>query len=249
MFLNDDTIAVDPQWLKELAGWASRPEIGLVGLQLIDPAGLIQHGGVIVGLGGYADHLFQAMRPGEDSLLGSTRWYRNVLSVTGACLAVRRDVFEKVGGFDERFELCGSDVVLGLDTTFLGLRNVCSPFAEVRHLESATRGTDVPDSDFFASYWRYHKWLVGGDPYWSPNLSMYSSRPSHEARCGARSAWPRSPLGSGGPSPSSVSATTKPRRLGWPRSARPTPPARGGRSTSRRSGWAPRRPLGQLDPA
>jgi glycosyltransferase involved in cell wall biosynthesis len=178
VFLNDDTVAVDPHWLQELAGWAQRPDIGLVGLQLIDPDDRIQHGGVIVGLGGFADHLFQHMRPGEDSLIGSTRWYRNTLSVTAACVAVRRSVFEQVGGFDERFALCGSDVVLGLDATFLGLRNVCSPFAEVRHLESATRGTNVPEGDFFASYWRYQKWLVGGDPFFSPNLSLSASRPT-----------------------------------------------------------------------
>ncbi len=178
VFLNDDTVAVDPTWLQELAGWARRPEVGLVGLQLIDPEGRIQHGGVVVGLGGFADHLFQGMHPGEDSLIGSTRWYRNSLSVTAACVAVRREVFEQVGGFDERFVLCGSDVVLGLDTTFLGLRNVCSPFTEVRHLESATRGADVPEGDFFASYWRYQKWVVGGDPYFSPNLSLTSSRPT-----------------------------------------------------------------------
>ncbi|HZN14697.1 MAG TPA: glycosyltransferase, partial [Acidimicrobiales bacterium] len=134
VFLNDDTVAVDPMWLRELAGWAARPDVGLVGLQLLDGDGLIQHGGVILGLGGFADHLFQGMRPGEDSLLGSSCWYRNTLSVTAACMAVRRDVFEQVGGFDERFVLCGSDVVLGLDTAFRGLRNVCSPFAEVRHL-------------------------------------------------------------------------------------------------------------------
>jgi GT2 family glycosyltransferase len=178
VFLNDDTVAVDPGWLQELAGWAVRPEIGLVGVQLIDPDGLIQHGGVIVGLGGFADHLFQGMQPGEDSTIGSSRWYRNALSMTAACVAVRRAVFEEVGGFDERFVLCGSDVVLGLDTTFLGLRNVCTPFVRVDHLESATRGTDVPEGDFFASYWRYQKWLVGGDPYFSPNLSLASSRPT-----------------------------------------------------------------------
>ncbi len=138
---------------------------------------MIQHGGVVLGLGGFAGHLFQGMRPGEDSLIGSSRWYRNTLSVTAACMAVRRDVFERVGGFDERFVLCGSDVVLGLDTAFLGLRNVCSPFTEVRHLESVTRGSAIPAGDFFASFWRYQKWLNRGDPFYSPNLSLSSSRP------------------------------------------------------------------------
>lgn len=177
VFLNDDTEALDPEWLHELVGWTAQPGVGLVGGQLLDEHGLIQHGGVIVGLNGFADHLFEGMPPGSDSLLGPTSWYRNVLSVTAACVAAHRSVFERLGGFDERFILCGSDVALGLDAMAAGLRNVCTPFVGVRHLESATRGSSVPEADFFASYWPYHKWLVGGDPYFSPNLSMYSREP------------------------------------------------------------------------
>ncbi len=96
--------------------------------------GRIQHAGVILGLGGFADHVFEGMPPQSDSMLGPTGWYRNVLSVTGACAAVRRELFEQVGGFDERFVLCGSDVALGLDLAQAGYRNVCSPYGGVRHL-------------------------------------------------------------------------------------------------------------------
>ena len=178
VFLNDDTVAVDPQWLREVAGWVEQPDIGLVGLQLLDADGRIQHGGVVLGLEGFAGHLFQGMAPGEDSLVGSTRWYRDALSVTAACVGIRRELFEAIGGFDERFILCGSDVVLGLDTIFRGLRNIVLPHVEVRHLESATRGSDVPPADFFASLWRYQKHLVAGDRYYSPNLSLATTRPS-----------------------------------------------------------------------
>ena len=177
VFLNDDTVLVDPAWLRELVGWATRPDIGLAGLQLLDADGRIQHGGVVVGVGSFADHLFPGMEPHTDTVFGSTDWYRNTLSVTAACVAVRRDLFEDVGGFDERFVLCGSDVVLGLDTRFAGYRNVCSPAVEVRHLESVTRGRDVPVGDFHASYWRYQKYLRGGDPYFSPNLSTRTGVP------------------------------------------------------------------------
>ena len=178
VFLNDDIELPDPSWLREIVGWASRPEIGVAGLQLTRGDGKIQHAGVILGMGGFADHVFEGMEPGSDSLMGPTDWYRNVLAVTGACLAIRRETFDRVGGFDERFILCGSDVAIGLDTTQLGLRNVCSPFGGVRHLESATRGTAIPTEDFFASYWRYNPWLFGtGDPYFSPNLSLSSRKP------------------------------------------------------------------------
>jgi glycosyltransferase involved in cell wall biosynthesis/GT2 family glycosyltransferase/predicted SAM-dependent methyltransferase len=178
VFLNDDIELTDPSWLHEIVGWATRPEIGVAGLQMTRADGLIQHAGVILGMGGFADHVFEGMEPGSDSLMGPTDWYRNVLAVTGACVAIRRETFDRVGGFDERFILCGSDVALGLDTTQLGLRNVCSPFGGVRHLESATRGTQIPQEDFFASYWRYNTWLFGtGDPYFSPNLSLSSRKP------------------------------------------------------------------------
>ena len=179
VFLNDDTELVDPLWMTELAGWVTRPDVGVVGLQLLDGQGAIQHGGVVLGMNGFADHLFQGLRPGGDSLLGPTTWYRDTLAVTGACLAIRRELFEAIGGFDERFTLCGSDVVLGLSTVIRRYRNICSPTTPVRHLESATRGNSkIPRMDFFASYWRYSPWLFGGDPYYSPNLSLGSTRPA-----------------------------------------------------------------------
>lgn len=178
VFLNDDTELLDPQWMKELVGWAVRPEIGIAGLQLTGPDGEIQHNGVILGLNGFADHIFEGMDPGSDTIFGSTDWYRDVLAVTGACCAVERKIYDELGGLDERFILCGSDVTLGLDATLIGLRNVCSPFAGIRHLESATRGSSVPTADFFASYWRYNPWLFGGDPYFNPNLSLGRRRPA-----------------------------------------------------------------------
>lgn len=177
VFVNDDTYVSDPDWLSAMVGWLAQPGIGVVGTQLIDAQGLIQHGGAVIGIDGFAGHLFAGMSPGEDSLLGSTSWYRNCLAVTAACAAIERDLFEQVGGFDERFVLCGSDVVLGLDARFHGRRNVCLPGAGVGHLEGQSRGGAVPPQDLFTSYWRYQRWLWSGDPYYSPNLSLRSGRP------------------------------------------------------------------------
>jgi GT2 family glycosyltransferase/glycosyltransferase involved in cell wall biosynthesis/predicted SAM-dependent methyltransferase len=195
VFLNDDTEMPDPEWLRELVRWTTRPDIGVVGAQLIGPNGEIQHGGVILGMHGFADHLFQGMPRDVPSLVGPTSWYRNVLANTGACIAMRRQLFDELGGFDERFVMCGSDVVLGLDAALRGLRNVCTPFADVRHLESATRGRGVvPTEDFFASYWRYQYWVSAGDPYFSPSLSLHSWEPVLRSRFELTSAERAAPI-------------------------------------------------------
>ena len=182
VFLNDDTALGHHRWLHNLCGWASRPEIGVAGLQLIDDDGLIQHGGAIIGLNGLADHLFKGMPPHSDTLLGSTDWTRNTISVTGACLAVRRSVFEEIGGFDERLELCGSDVVLGLRARQLGYRNVVCSATPVKHLESATRGAHVPENDVFASYWSYQRYLDGWRPIFFANPQCAPHRASATQR-------------------------------------------------------------------
>jgi cellulose synthase/poly-beta-1,6-N-acetylglucosamine synthase-like glycosyltransferase len=90
VFVNDDTDFPDPEWLRELVGWATRPDVGVAGLQLLGADGTIQHGGVILGLRGFADHLFQGLAADASTLLGPTTWYRNVLAVTAACLAITR---------------------------------------------------------------------------------------------------------------------------------------------------------------
>ncbi|WP_290471639.1 glycosyltransferase [Leifsonia sp. 71-9] len=181
VFLNDDTEIVDPGWLREMVGLLSRDGIGTVGYQHRTADGRVQHGGVMIGPGGFAANLFAGMRPDEDSLMGPVAWYRDSLAVTAACVAIRRTHFEEVGGFDERFQLTGSDVVLGLDQVIRGRRNAVIPFDAVRHFESLTRGAHAPRADSFASYWRYHPWIVGGDPYISPNVSRLSAVPRFAA--------------------------------------------------------------------
>lgn len=177
VLLNDDTEIVDPNWLEEMVGMLMRDGVGTVGFRHLRADGTIQHGGVVLGPGGFADNMFSGMRPGEETLIGPTHWYRNALAVTGACVATKRRDWDEVGGLDERFVLMGSDVVLGLDQIILGRRNVVIPFDAVRHFESVTRGSAIPPQDFHASYWRYNPWLRNGDPYWSPSLSPLSAVP------------------------------------------------------------------------
>jgi len=181
VLLNDDTVVRSPEWLDELTGWLGVPGVGSVGVQLRDPEGLIQHGGAIIGAAGLADHRFQGLPPHSDTLLGSTDWYWDSSANTAACVAVRKELWEEIGGLDERFVLCGSDVVLGLDLRRRGMRNVCTPAIHVDHWESATRQRSVPVGDVFASYWRYARFLRGGDPYHNPNVSLMSRAPALRA--------------------------------------------------------------------
>jgi GT2 family glycosyltransferase/2-polyprenyl-3-methyl-5-hydroxy-6-metoxy-1,4-benzoquinol methylase len=178
VFLNDDTEAVGDGWLRELVGWVQQERIGAVGAQLLNEDGTIQHGGIIVRMTGFAGQLFKFLRPGDWSMLGSTMWYRNVLAVTGACMAMRRDVFERVGGWDERYLLAGSDVELGLRLHREGYRVVCTPFAQLRHTEQATRGSEILEQDFHASFGDYREFLAKGDPFWNPNLSYDATIPA-----------------------------------------------------------------------
>ena len=177
LFLNDDTQAVSREWLDEMLGWIGHPGIGVVGAQLLWKNGRIQHGGDVLGMNGFADHLFTGANPYEWTLMGSPHWYRNVSAVTGACLMMRRDLFEEVGGFNEAFHLCGSDVELCLRVRRAGYRIVCTPFAGVLHHERATRGGYDHAADVYTSFWHYQSKLYGGDPYFNPNLSLLSTVP------------------------------------------------------------------------
>ncbi len=173
VFLNNDVEVIAPDWLDELVGWALHPQIGPVGALLLRENGLVQHAGIALGLGGFADHPFADEPPETGNAHGTPLWYRDYLAVTGACMAVRRAVYDQAGGFDEAFILCGSDVAFCLEARRLGYRTVYTPYARLYHLESATRGSAIPPSDFAVSFAYYRHYLRAGDPYLSPNLSRW----------------------------------------------------------------------------
>jgi GT2 family glycosyltransferase len=178
LFLNNDTQVIDPDWLGELTMWASREAIGAVGGKLLTPDGRIQHAGVIIGLTGYAGHIFAGRQENRWSRFGLAEWYRNYSAVTAACVMIRKDVFEMIGGFSEEFILCGSDVELCLRLWSRGLRVVYNPFARLMHLEGATRAGEIPAQDFEASYRCYLPLLENGDPFYNPNLSYWHFNPA-----------------------------------------------------------------------
>jgi GT2 family glycosyltransferase len=179
VLLNNDVEIIDPGWLDEMVGLACRPEIGCVGAKLYYPDGTIQHAGVITGPGGGAGHGHKLVKPGATGYLDRLVTVTNVSAVTAACLAVRAEVYREVGGFDEMsFAVAFNDVDFCLKVAAAGYRNVWTPFAELIHHESVSRGKDVtPEAarrfagEVAALQQRWSVRLLR-DPYYSPHLTM-----------------------------------------------------------------------------
>jgi glycosyltransferase involved in cell wall biosynthesis len=190
VFLNNDTEVIEPTWLEELVGWAMRPAVGVVGAKLKRPNGKIQHAGMIMGLMGHASHIFEDCDDHVYTPFGSVDWYRNYMSVTGACMAVRRSVFEEVDGLDETYIVGYGDIDFCLRVVEAGYRVVYTPFAELLHHEGGTRGLSLPASDVLRASVKMHKTIEAGDGYFNPNLSYASRQPlvvlAHEEKRGDR---------------------------------------------------------------
>jgi len=174
LFLNNDIEATHDGWLRDLAAYASQEEIGVAGARLLYPDGSIQHAGVVIGLRGLAGHAFARWRPEYGPTpFGSPEATRNWSAVTGACLMIKRSLFEALGGFDERIRVSGGDVELCLRVRARGLRVVCVGHAVLTHFESMSRRHDgVPPEDVRLEAIAYAPLLKTGDPYWHPRLSL-----------------------------------------------------------------------------
>lgn len=178
--LNNDTEVYAADWLNELVSHAVREEVGAVGCMLYYPTDTIQHAGVILGVGGVAGHVHLHLGRGSNGYLGRAGVVHNLSAVTGACLAVRRSVFDRAGGMDESLAVAFNDIDLCLRIDALGYRNVWTPFAELYHHESASRGYDVTpekrqrfQSECEAMRRRWGE-LLFDDPAYNPNLSLDS---------------------------------------------------------------------------
>ena len=182
VFLNNDTVVISPEWLERLAENALRDEIGAVGPLLLYGDGTIQHAGVVVGFGGWADHVFKGMKAEHNaSMFVSPVIRRNVLAVTGACMAVSRKTIEKIGGFDETFVICGSDCELCIRAHERGLFNLYDASVRLYHLESKSRDSFIPEIDFKRSYDCYTPYRENGDPFYNCNLDMNSTTPREKS--------------------------------------------------------------------
>lgn len=173
LFLNNDTEVISPFWLEEMLGHAARPEVGAVGAKLLFSDGRIQHAGVVLGMGGLADHIFSGQFPWE-AYFNQTFCTRNYLAVTAACLMVNKKKFLEAGGFNESFTVCGNDVDFCLKLYERNYLNVYTPYAELYHYESLSRDPNPPQCDIDISKKRYAPYLNWRDPYFNRNLSLDS---------------------------------------------------------------------------
>lgn len=178
IFLNNDVRILTEDWIERLVSKAMRKDTGAVGALLLYDDGTIQHGGVVVGMNGWADHIYKGMKPVHcGTPFISSVLTRNTLAVTGACMAVSKKVIDEIGGFDEDFMICGSDVELCIRAYNKGYVNIYDPYVKLFHYESKSRGTFVPDIDFELSRKMYSQFDESGDPYFNSNLDYYSCVP------------------------------------------------------------------------
>jgi GT2 family glycosyltransferase len=172
LFLNNDTQVIRSDWLTALLEQAQRSEVGAVGAKLLYPTGRIQHAGVVLGIGGMANHAFRGLPADTLHQFGLANVVRNCSAVTAACMMVRRRVFEKVEGFDTRLRVAFNDVDFCLRLRQLGYLIVYTPLALLYHLESASRGALHPSEDDELCSKRWADLLLRGDPYYNPNLTL-----------------------------------------------------------------------------
>ncbi len=178
LFLNNDVEILNSDWLEAMLEQSQRDEIGCVGAKLLYPDKKIQHVGVIIGWGGRAEHIYKWYNSDDIGYMGHFVSIRNYSAVTAACLMTRRAIFNEIGGFDENFEIGFGDIDFCLRVRELGYGNVYTPYAELYHYESSTRGKSFAldnhpnDSKKFTEKWQ--KYIQMGDPYYNPNLPLDS---------------------------------------------------------------------------
>ena len=172
VFLNNDTEILARDWLEQLLYYAEQPDVGAAGGLLVYEDRTVQHAGVALGMRGTADHTMRGFPMAVDGYAGSLACAREVSAVTGACLMIRKSLFDEIGGFNEHFFTAYQDVDLCLRLRDRGLRIIYSPRALAVHHESVSRRTfyDMIDRMLLLDLWETV--IDRGDPYYNPNLNL-----------------------------------------------------------------------------
>lgn len=182
ILLNNDTEVVTEDWIESLISYACQDYVGAVGAKLLYPDGTIQHAGVIVGLHGVADHAFKGLDGNSYGYMFRAILPQDLLAVTAACMMFRKEVFEKVGGFDESFPVNFNDTDFCLKLIEKGFRVIYNPYVILYHHEHATRGETMMEPSMlkqaqkerkkFVKRWK--KYILN-DPFYNPNLNRYKN--------------------------------------------------------------------------
>lgn len=179
ILLNNDTEVISPDWIQEMLMYSQRSDVGAVGAKLYYPDSTIQHAGVGIGLLTLAGHYHKGLSRYHRGYMGRLLYAQNVSAVTAACMMIRRDVWDKVEGLDETFEVAFNDVDLCMRIRKAGYLIIWTPFSELYHFESKSRGTDEEpekqkrlQAEARRFRQRWEKELADGDPYYNPNLPL-----------------------------------------------------------------------------
>jgi len=177
--VNNDVEVITPEWLDEMVSLAVQPGVGAVGARLWYPDDTLQHGGVIVGIGGVAGHAHEGLPRYHHGYVCRAVLIQSMSAVTAACLVIRKKIFEEVGGMDEdNLGVAFNDVDFCLRIREAGYRNVWTPYAELYHHEYSTRGYDntrekqarfQQEVQHMKNRWED---MIANDPAYSPNLSL-----------------------------------------------------------------------------
>lgn len=181
LLLNNDTEVIEPKWMEELLMYAQRPDVACVGGKLLYQDNTVQHAGIVIGLGAHrtAGHTHYGISNLNYGYMGRLCYAQNVTAVTGACLMVKSAIYRELGGLDENFKISLNDVDFCLRARQLGYLNIFTPFAELYHYESISRGSDEKgknaerynkEASDFKEKWKDA--LEKGDPYYNPNFSL-----------------------------------------------------------------------------
>ena len=179
IFLNNDIEIISSDWIESMLEFAQRKEVGAVGALLHYINNTIQHAGVIVGIAGFAGHSHRHSHRNSMGYMGRAKLIQNISAVTGACLMTKKSVFNDIGGFDENFSHALNDIDLCLRIRNKGFLIVYTPYAELYHFESESRGYEdtkekqarfTKEIELFQDKW--NDVLAKGDPYYNPNLTL-----------------------------------------------------------------------------
>ena len=177
VLLNNDTEVITSDWLKIMVGYALQPHVGAVGAKLLYPDMTVQHGGIILGLGGVASHAYIGSNRDDIGAYGRLRVPYNYSGVTAACLVIRKSLFNKVGGLEEDLKVAYNDVDLNLKILEAGYFNLLVPQVELIHHESKSRGLDTSSEKYkrfvLEQEYMYNKWesKVQYDHFYNENYS------------------------------------------------------------------------------